>query len=734
MGLLDQLGSAVKAAAGSAASTVAASSVPFSSYGSYGAGGGYGSGYGYNSGYIGPGGIGPGGIGGNGSMQDFNAGVGNLLDNGIVAAVIDAKAQAMASTPPILQRRKGDDWETLPGHPLIDLLQTPNPQYGDTQLWMAIESAEFTTGNGYLRGVWNRSRTQLVQLWWEGMVAPRWDRSCFISGYNLWVEGHAYPLQAAGEQAKRGKREGDCILHFRYALDRRNPRFGWTPLFTVLRQVYGDNAVADYHMSLMDNSAVASMVVVPKEGTAGTLTPRILEELTDAIERKLRKKGAGRVAGTSLPVDVHKMGYSPDEMAITETLGYFERRVCAAGRVHPMVLGLGAGDDFKTYSNFEEAIKDFWQRTIIPTQERRGDELETQLFPLFELDRNEYRLEWDRSKIAALQENEDKLFRRLQNATGGPFMTPNESRSKVNLPPKEGGDELITKAPQPEQGQGFGQGSMSGQPEVDGANKSYIIIQYPTDQPLTPGTTLKILPPIETAADHTAADGTSSSEKQQSLNWNESQHPRDEYGRWASVGSGITLKAVPSEQRAFTGEPIETENKLSKQEKGRLGEEILASWLRTQSALGLDDVKTHYTSNYPLDLLGFKDGKPVGAYECKSGTVDNKKDSQDWRLKIGEPGKAEKALLAAMSPEDKKRHNQQKRADIHTRKYNALAEINQQQGVENVKLRTLAVVIDPDRKVVDVYQFEGVHDFIGWKSDLMKQGYQGSYEYAHRGE
>jgi HK97 family phage portal protein len=456
MGFLDRLGNTIKAVSGEMA---AASSVPFSGYGGYG--GSYNSGSYYGA-WGGSSGSSP------GSTFDYDGEAGDLLENGIVAACVDAISQALTSVSPVLKQRKGEDWETITDHPLLDLLNTPNDNYGDAQLWMATTAAECTTGNAFWRVVWNRTRTRPVQLWWEGMVAPRWDSNSFIKDYVMWIDGRPHALSAAGDYGKPNYVDGDCIIHFRYALNPKNSRIGWTPLLTARRQVYGDNGVATYHSALIRNSSTASMVVVPKEGATGALTPRILEQLTDAIERKLRGEGAGRVAGTSLPVDIHKMGFSPDEMAITEVLGYYERRVCASLRVHPMILGLGAGDDFKTYANFEQAIEDFWLRTVIPRLDRRKDELETQLFPLFELDRNKIKMDFDLSGVKALDENQDRLFARLQRATGKPFMTPNEARAKTNLPPIEGGDELADN-------------SLAQQPQSESEAKSKTIFAMPAN-------------------------------------------------------------------------------------------------------------------------------------------------------------------------------------------------------------------------------------------------------------
>src|SRR5262249_31725241 len=50
----------------------------------------------------------------------------------------------------------------------------------------------------------------------------------------------------------------------------------------------------------------------------------------------------------------------------------------------------------------------WWDNTIIPLEDSFADEIETQLFPAFGLDAREYRIVWDRSKVAALQDDEEQ--------------------------------------------------------------------------------------------------------------------------------------------------------------------------------------------------------------------------------------------------------------------------------------------------------------------------------------
>ena len=438
MKLLESVGAGVKAVA---ASLAPAGNTPFSNWGT----GLMGSSS--ASGYLGPGAVsGQGDIGvstATGSRDDYSADVGDISLNGVVSAAVSAIAEAFCAAPFVLEQFDGQNWNRVDSHPCIELLHNPNPHYGREQLWEAEIAGELITGNGYMRAVWNQARTQPVELWHESLVAPVFDLHHFIGSYRIFVDGRPYPLAAAAlfgkdDDPMRGARI-DHALHFRYRLNRRNPRFGETPLISVFPAIAGDNVASTWQTAVLKNGAGASFFITTKEGA--DIHPKKMEELLSQVERRLRREGAGRVAGTNLPVDFHKTSFSPDELALDKLPAHYEARICAALKVPPMILGLGAGDDHKTYSNFGESVDDFWQRNIIPFQNRKGAELEAQLFPLFEMDKSEWRIGFDRSQIAALQDDEGALYERVTKAVAGGWMQPKEAREKAKLPALEEEDE-----------------------------------------------------------------------------------------------------------------------------------------------------------------------------------------------------------------------------------------------------------------------------------------------------
>jgi hypothetical protein len=199
-----------------------------------------------------------------------------------------------------------------------------------------------------------------------------------------------------------------------------------------------------------------------------------------------------------------------------------------------------------------------------------------------------------------------------------------------------------------------------------------------------------------------------------------------EGGQWTEGGgggestTGVTIK--PSEERAFNGEQIQTEKKLTKKETGEIGEKVVIEYMKNQ---GLTDARplNLEQQNFPVDLVG--DHQLV---EVKSGLVSNGKDAQKWRATIGQPGPNERSWLKVISADEKLAWNKQKARAIIERKHKILEEFSAAHGVP-ARGKTITTIINPDTRIVDVYEFDGFHSLIRWNSQQAKDAYKGSFTY-----
>jgi len=208
--------------------------------------------------------------------------------------------------------------------------------------------------------------------------------------------------------------------------------------------------------------------------------------------------------------------------------------------------------------------------------------------------------------------------------------------------------------------------------------------------------------------------------------------PREEGGpdggQWTSgggggeAGSGLSIK--PNKTRAWAGEPVASKVKLSKLETGSIGEQVTIAYLKSQ---GFKDARTANIgrNNFPFDVVQNHD-----AIEVKSGLASNGKSAQQWRATIGQPGAKESAWLAKASKEDKAAWNAKKAQMILKRKEEAVRNVAKELKAKKMGSRTIATIINPDTKTVDLYEFKGFHLRIPWGSKEAQAAYRGSFKYA----
>ena len=358
-----------------------------------------------------------------GAKRDYATLVGDPLQNYVIAAAVNAISLALPDAPPYLEQLQEGRWKRVDDHPVLDFLRQPHEDLGDADVWSLTSLYRVTRGEAF----W------VIQLNSVGLPAeavpydPRrvriiGTREQLISQYEVTTE-EGRVLLFPKEQ----------ILHFRHLPDPNNLRRGWTPLSTGHRQLVGSNSASTYHTALLLNGAVSSWLISMKDASQGTVSPEQFQTFIDAMRRKYAgtTESAGGIDGLSIPLEIQRMAYSPDEMAIDKLIDYYEQTLCALTGVSKKILDLGADS---TYLNLREAINDFWERRLVPMRNKDARALTNQLLPLFGLDKTQWRVRFDFSGVPALQENQDGLFTRwrdLYKAGGCDLFT---LQSKIGLP------------------------------------------------------------------------------------------------------------------------------------------------------------------------------------------------------------------------------------------------------------------------------------------------------------
>ncbi len=128
-----------------------------------------------------------------------------------------------------------------------------------------------------------------------------------------------------------------------------------------------------------------------------------------------------------------EMSINPKDMDFIESENSAAREIALAFGVPPQLLGIN-GDN--TYSNMQEARLALWEETLIPLLDKIADSMSNWFSYLFKED---IIIDFDRDSISALTEKRENLWAKISNAN---FMTLNEKRAFVGLPPIINGDRL----------------------------------------------------------------------------------------------------------------------------------------------------------------------------------------------------------------------------------------------------------------------------------------------------
>lgn len=349
--------------------------------------------------------------------------------NELVYACIQKKAEASQDPEPIVEKKQGDLWKRVDGHPLRRLLIRPNPEMdGATfmSLWVTSEQVA-----GYFAAEIVRNKVgQPLQLWPldPAMIKP-------VQG------GYEY-----GDHRNKVKLSARDVL-FSKLPDLCNPFAGLSPLSVALGAVEADSLQTDYVRAFFQNSGIPSIAIV----VSGRSLTR---EQADEIRRKwIARHGAGGEAEAGPAVldqnaKLEKIGSNLSEIDGGTLRQQIESRICAVFGVPPLLVGAYVGlANVNQRASAIEAQRDFWMNTMSPLFKRYRQFLTWRLLPEFEGEspvlNERWRVGWDMSNVMALQEDVASKHMRAREDFRAGAITLNTFEGTVGLPLSMGGDYFL---------------------------------------------------------------------------------------------------------------------------------------------------------------------------------------------------------------------------------------------------------------------------------------------------
>lgn len=214
--------------------------------------------------------------------------------------------------------------------------------------------------------------------------------------------------------------------------------------------VAGDSPIESLRELLLEAHEAAKNRAAMWKG--GARTTGVLVRPADAPEWSLTDKrrfremwrsftdGGGAEGGTPIledGMDYKPVGFNPEQAQYIESRKLTREEAAAAYFIPPPLIGIL---DHATYSNIKEQHAHLYQDTLGPWLVMLEQEIEAQVLP--DLDDNA--AVYAEFNIAAkMRGSFEEQAAAMSTMVGGPVMTRNEGRARINLPHIEGGDELI---------------------------------------------------------------------------------------------------------------------------------------------------------------------------------------------------------------------------------------------------------------------------------------------------
>ena len=332
--------------------------------------------------------------------------------NPIVYRCVRMLAEA-AMRVPYKVRENG---ENLSEHPVLDLMNGPNPRQSGTEMLEVLFSNLHTAGNAYLEAV-------LVNGEVKGLYTLRPDRMKLVSGKDGWPEAYDYTAGSKTVRLSQNSSPISKILHLKmfHPLD---DHYGLAPLNAAQFSLDTHNAAAKWNKALLDNAARPSGALV-YSGGSGNLTKTQFERLKQELETGFQgAMNAGRPMVLEGGLDWKSMALTPRDMDFIEAKNVAAREIALAFGVPPMLLGI-PGDN--TYANYAEANRVFWRQSVAPLVRRVASSLGRWLQPAFE---NKFELVPDFDQVEGFSEDRTALWQRVGAAD---FLSEEEKRELLGL-------------------------------------------------------------------------------------------------------------------------------------------------------------------------------------------------------------------------------------------------------------------------------------------------------------
>jgi len=315
------------------------------------------------------------------------------------------------------------NWNEFDEHPLLGLLDKPNPREGGIRFAEKVFSFLLLNGNSYITKVHG-----IESMPPEFLYTLRPDRMKIISSGN-WREPIGRYDYTAGAAKPESFKTQD-ILH----LAEFHPTDDWYGLSRIevaARQVDISNQAMEWNKKLLQNDMRAPGIVKSKNKWDVGLMKKLWRENYQGYDNT---DLGSPIFLSGDDIEWQNISMPPKDVEWLNGQKFIIRQICSVFGVDASLIN---DPEYATLSNKQEARKGLYTEAVLPLMDIYRDELNAWLVPLYG---DGLYLDYNRDKIEAIQEDRGKKFAYLETAS---FWTINEKRLETGKDEIEGGDVIL---------------------------------------------------------------------------------------------------------------------------------------------------------------------------------------------------------------------------------------------------------------------------------------------------
>jgi len=358
------------------------------------------------------------------------------LKNAIVYRCVNEIAKGASSVPYMVKR--GD--EVMESHPVISLLDRPNPLQSYSEFFNSLYGYLLLSGNSYILGISGTGGPRELHLLRPDRIEIKGGAAgVFPDRYQYSVNGTVKATYDVDQENGFSELKQVKLWH------PMDDYYGCSPLTAAAMEVDQHNSATRHNINLLENGARPSGAVVFKpqddQGYRMQLSESQRQQLlTDLNGRFSGSKNAGRPMLLEGDFEWKEMGLSPKDMDFLNLKHMSATDIALCFGVPSQLVGV---PDSQTYSNVAEARLALYEETIIPYLRKVESDINEWLIPQYDEDVN---FQYDIDRIPALSERRRIIYTNVIAAVDKGIMTRNEAREMVGLSPIDGADDLLVPA------------------------------------------------------------------------------------------------------------------------------------------------------------------------------------------------------------------------------------------------------------------------------------------------